>query len=221
MNALARSLVSASGVILVSGCALADVNIKPPESGLKTPIPGGKERHVIVTVPFTDAREIKHRCGVQKGGYGNETASAHCQKDPAQWIADFVANELRASGFTVLRSEDGARDTALKLEGVLLKFYVEPVVGFWATTVETDIGVRLVATSRTGLHAERRFFTKGEVTNVIWPQGIFNDSVEDGMRKMLAKIVEAVLELMNRYPDLGFEREREWLLVAGRMEGGR
>jgi hypothetical protein len=52
---------------------LEDVRLKPPTSGLKAPIPRGNQRQVIVTVPFADGRQITNRCGMQKGGYGNET----------------------------------------------------------------------------------------------------------------------------------------------------
>jgi len=206
-------------VVAFPGCALTDVRLKPPESGVKTPIPGGNERQVIVAVPFSDARQIKDRCGVQKGGYGNETAKALCVGDPAQWVATFLARELTASGFMVLPA-DGARDSALKVEGVLLKIFAEPVVGFWSTTVETDLEVKLMATSRTGLHAERTFFVKGELTSVIWPQGIFNDSLENGTRALLAKMVEAILELMKQYPELGF-RHSHAATVAWQPEQGR
>ena len=201
-----RSLVLLAVLVIASGCALVDVNLKAPESGLGKPIPGGNQRQVVVVIPFQDDRQNRTRCGVQKGGYGNETAVAVCQGDPAEWIASFLARELTASGFTVLRSADGARDTALRIEGVLLQIFAEPVVGFWSTTVETDMRVKLIATSRTGLQAERSFFSKGEVTNVIWPQGIFNDSVSNGTHDLLTKMVQAILELMSRYPELGFER---------------
>jgi hypothetical protein len=214
MTTLGTSIMAALFAVAVTGCALVDVNVKPPDSGLKAPIPGGNQRQVIVTLPFTDARDIKDRCGVQKGGYGNETAKALCQGDPAQWLADFLAKELQKSGFTVLRSPEGAKDSALKVDGVLMKIYVEPVVGFWSTTVESDFAVKLVATSKTGLEAERKFFAKGEITNVIWPQGIFNDSVEDGVRSLLTNMVNAILELMSRYPELGFERPDHPIVIG-------
>lgn len=205
----------------VYGCALVEVNVKPPEAGLEQPIPGGNQRQVIVTIPFRDGRQSTSPCGVQKGGWGNETAQAVCQGNPTQWIAEFLARELRASGFTVLPSEEGARATALKVEGVLLKIFVEPVVGFWSTTVESDLNVKLVATSKTGLQAERMFFAKGEKTSVIWPQGIFNDSVERGSRDLLTKMVEAILELMKRYPELGLERRDSRTLVSWTLQTER
>jgi len=73
--------------VLMSGCALTDVNVKPPESGLETPIPGGNARQIVVTVPFQDRRQNTSRCGVQKGGFGNETAVAVCVGNPAEWLA--------------------------------------------------------------------------------------------------------------------------------------
>jgi hypothetical protein len=204
-------------VVALPGCALTEVHIKPPESGLKAPIPGGNQRQVVVAIPFSDARQIKDRCGVQKGGYGNETATAVCQGDPARWIAELLAGELKASGFTVLAAEDGARDSALRLEGILLKIFAEPVVGFWSATVETDLSVKLVATSKTGLRAERTFFVKGEEQSVIWPQGIFNDSVANGSRDLLGKMVNAILELMKLHPELGLERTAPPSLLSRQM----
>jgi hypothetical protein len=84
-------------VTLLPGCALDDVRLKPPSSGLKTPIPGGNQRQVIVTAPFADARKITNRCGMQKGGYGNETANAFCKGEPGRWIAELLASELLSS----------------------------------------------------------------------------------------------------------------------------
>jgi hypothetical protein len=95
------------------------------------------------------------------------------------------------------------------------------VVGFWTTTVETDLNVRLVATSRAGLRAERTFFVKGELQSAIWSQGIFNDSLENGTRELLGKMVEAILELMKQYPELGFEHPRPSSLVSLQPEAGR
>ena len=200
---------------------MEEVRVKPPESGLRTPIPGGNQRQVIVVIPFQDARLNTSRCGVQKGGYGNEMAQAVCQGNPAEWIAILLALELKASGFTVLSSEEGARSTALRIEGVVLQVFVEPVVGFWSATVETDLSVRLVVTSKTGLQAERKFFSKGEETSVIWPQGIFNDSVAGGSRDLLSKMVNAIIELMNRYPELGFDQHNGWMRVGLVREPGR
>ena len=192
-------------VLLLSACSTTDVKLLPP-SGLTAPVPGGAQRQVIIAVPFADARQITNRCGMQRSGYGVETASAFCQGDPAQWIAALLADALRASGFSVLSSPEGARDSALKIEGVLLKLFAEPVIGPWLTAIETDLSVKLVVASRTGLRAERTFFVKGDRESIVWTQGTFNDSLERGTRELLGKMVEDILELMKRYPQLGFAR---------------
>jgi hypothetical protein len=193
-------------VLMLSGCSTTDVKLQRPASGLTTPIPGGAQRQVIIAMPFADARRITNRCGLQRNGYGDETARAYCEGDPAQWIATLLADELRASGFTVLASEEGARDSALKIDGVLLKIFAEPVIGPWLTAIETDLSVKLVATSRTGLRAERTFFVKGDRESIVWTEGTFNDSLKRGTGELLGKMVEEILELMKRYPQLGFAR---------------
>ena len=111
-----HSLITLTALILVSSvCALVNVKVKPPESGLESQIPEETRWQVIVTVPFQDGRQSKSRCGVQEGGFANEPSSAVCLVDLAEWIASSLTRELEASGFTVLRSEEGARDSAARI----------------------------------------------------------------------------------------------------------
>jgi hypothetical protein len=206
--------------MMLPGCSYRDVRLKPPTSGLKTPIPGGNERQVIVAAPFADARQITNRCGMWRSDLDIVISDAPCEGDPTQWIASLLASELTASGFTVLPAEGGARDSALKVEGILLKIFAEPVFELWTTAVETDMNVKLVATSRTGLRAERAFFVKGEGTAIIGVQRLYDNSLENGIRDLLAKMVGAILELMTQYPELGF-RHHQPAVVAWRLEQGR
>ena len=192
--------------LTLSGCATTDVKLKLPPTGLPTSIPGGNQKQIILTMPFTDARQVPTLCGVQKSGYGDETATVYCEDDPARWIARVLAAELEKSGFTVLSAEEGARDTAVRIEGALLKLFAEPVLGPWSTTIETDLSVRLVATSRNGLRTERTFFVKGGRESIVWTDKCFNESLARGTQDLLAKMVEAILELMKQYPELGFTR---------------
>lgn len=206
--------------VMLSGCATTDVKLRLPPTGLPTAIPGGNQRQIVLTTPFADARQVPTLCGVQKSGYGDETATVYCEDDPARWIAQVLAAELRKSGFTVLSANEGPRDTAVKIEGALLKVFAEPVLGPWSTTVETDLGVRLVATSRTGLRTERTFFVKGGRESVVWTEKCFNESLARGAQDLLAKMVEAILELMKQYPELGVARPAP-VGLAGWREAGR
>ena len=110
-----------------SGCALTDVRVKAPESGLKVPIPGNG-RQIILAVPFSDARQIKNHCGVPEERLRPGDRLGPVRGGPGAVDRD-VARELTASGFTVLPAEGGARESALKIDGALLKIFVEPVVG--------------------------------------------------------------------------------------------
>ena len=147
--------------LLSTACAFTDIRLTLPTKQLAQPIPGGKGRQVIVVVPFADQRQIRDRCGMQKNGYNMDTADAVCQSDPNAWIAKLLAEELRRSGFSVLEPGAEHRPGALRVEGSLLKIFVEPVIGFWAGSLEADLSVKLHATSETGLAAERTFFVKG------------------------------------------------------------
>jgi hypothetical protein len=189
---------------LSSACAFTDIDLTLPQGGLDESIPGGNGRQVIVESPFSDQRSIRNRCGMQKNGYNMDTASAICHEDPNAWIAGLLADALRRSGFTVLDGDAPRRPGALRLGGDLLKIYVEPVIGFWSGSLEADVSVRLRASSQTGLDAERTFFVKG------WRGGqmfsvtkAFNDSIDRATKVMLEEMVNAVIELMNQYPQLG------------------
>ena len=189
---------------LTSACAFTDVPLTLPTRGLDPTIPGGRGRQVIVVVPFSDARQIRQRCGMQKNGYNMDTADAICQSDPNAWFAQLLADELRASGFSVLDDEAEHRPTALRIEGSLIKIFVEPVIGFWSGSLEADLSVKLRATTQTGLEAERTFFVKG------WKGGaqvsssqVFQTALQRATEAILGEMVNAILELMDRYPQLG------------------
>jgi hypothetical protein len=190
--------------VLGSGCAFTEVPLTLPTSGLERTISGGNDRQIVVVIPFTDERMIRHRCGMKKNGYNMDTADAICQGDPNAWFATLLANELRASGFTVLTAGAEHRPGALQLEGSLLKIFVEPVIGFWVGSLEADLSVNLRASSDTGLAAERTFFVKG------WKGGQlaatsqpYHTALHRATQQILEEMVRAILELMDEYPQLG------------------
>ena len=189
---------------LSSGCAFTDVPLELPTHGLENTVSGGKGRQVIVVNPFKDERTIRDRCGMQKNGYNMDTANAICQSDPNTWIAKLLADELRASGFSVLDAEAVHRPSAIRIDGSLIKIFVEPVIGAWSGSLEADLSVRLSVTTATGLEAERSFFVKG------WKGGVlastaqpYHTALHRATQAMLDEMVRAILELMDRYPQLG------------------
>jgi hypothetical protein len=198
----------AAGALAAScaGCAFTDVPLDMPISGLATPHRGGNGRQVVVTLPFRDQRPQPQRCGMQKNGYNMDTARAVCRVEPTQWIAQVLADELRATGFTVVAPGESHRPGALLIDGTLLQLFVEPLAGAFSVSCEADVSVRLVATSETGLHAERVFYTKGLWKGFAGITGPFQTSLQRGSEGILDDMVRAILEIMDRYPQLGRTR---------------
>lgn len=187
---------------LLTGCAFNDVVVNPP-SGISANLSGGERRVIVVYIPFADDRQNRNRCGMQKNGYNMDTASAICSSDPAIWLANLLKEELKTAGFTVKTDEANNKTSALKIRGSLLKLFVEPVIGFTTVTLETDIHIKLLATSDNGLIAERSFFVKGSQSGLAATASNFQASVDNAVKKVIKDIVSDILTLMNRYPELG------------------
>jgi len=192
----------------VSACAFTNVPINLPTSGVSPNLSGGDGREVIMVIPFADERQIRERCGMQKNSFNQDTASAICSAPPAEWIANILASELKAAGFSVVMEGAISKSSAVRLQGSLLKIFVEPVIGFTTVSLETDIQVKLVATSKTGLVAERNFFVKGTKSGLAGTQSNFQNSVEDATRQIMKEVVAAIISLMNRYPQLGLNTDQ-------------
>ena len=187
------------------GCAFMNVPLTMPTAhDVPNTIPGGRGREIVVASPFADKRAIQDRCGMQKNGYNMDTADAKCLTDPSEWMAQYLAVELRAFGFSVLPPDAAHRPGAVRIDGTLLKLFVEPVIGWWTGSLETDLSVRLVATSETGLRAERTFFVKGVKKGVaVGTPDSFHESLNLAARSCAAEMVQALIELLDRYPQLG------------------
>ncbi len=116
--------------------------------------------------------------------------------------------------------EPGAetRPGALRLEGSLLKIFVEPVIGAWSGSLEADLSVKLRATSETGLEAERTFFVKGwkggQLASTMQP---YHTALHRATQQLLEEMVRAILELMDHYPQLG-QRHAPAFVLALRLE---
>jgi len=198
-----RALLVAAAAAATTACAFTDIPLTLPTKGLPETVPGGRGRQVVVVVPFADDRSIQ-RCGMQKNGYNMDTADAVCQSEPEAWIAQQLADELRASGFTVLAEGSPHRPGALEVEGSLIKVFVEPVLGAWTASLEADLSVELHASTETGLRASRTFFVKG------WKGGVaastmqpFHTALARAAHGIVEEMVRSIIELMDDYPELG------------------
>jgi len=189
---------------VLSGCAFTDVNLDMPISGLKIPVTGGKNREISVLIPFSDDRPSPKRCGMKKNGYNMDTADAICRTPPGAWLSMLLADELRAAGFNVTRNTNLVKKNTLVINGTVSKVFVEPVMGWWSGSLEADLEVSLVATTGTGLKAERKFFSKGIKKGILLATLTpYQTSLKRAADSLLENMVEAIFYLVNTYPQVG------------------
>ncbi len=164
------------------------VEIREP-SGLEIEAVG-KGREIQVKVPFDGGLET---CGMQKDSFLMDVGTVRCIDNPAVALADLLVSGLRKAGFKVATGDTPATPATVQIEGELLLLYSEPV---GKSGNETDVHVRLTARSLSGLDAERKFYEKGR-------GGDAQRSVNSAVRRVLQRMVDAIIELMDDYPMLG------------------
>lgn len=184
---------------LLSGCAFIDPRIAPTTRGDDQYSESvGNGRVLIVQTPFSDGRTIQDRCGMQKNGYGMDTASAICVANPTVWVAALFVDELRAAGFNVITEKESNLTSALKIQGILLKLFAEPT----HSVIETDVHIKLIVSESSGFVAKRSFFVKKSVINVWGTTNYFQTSIDNATRQIVKDMVSSIVNLLNRNPEL-------------------
>ncbi len=191
-------------VCTLTGCAFVDVDVHPPEHPHPPQAASttGKNREVIVVAPFGDGR-LDPRCGMQKNGYGSDTANVNCEIAPGRWLADAFAAELQNAGFKVLRADAAPGPDTIVVRGVVFKMFMEPVDSFFSRSVEADFGVKLEVSTASGLLADRSFYVKGEDESIASTEGVFQSAADSATRKISGRMALAFIELVDHYPQLG------------------
>ena len=151
---------------------------------------------------------LHHKVGEALALANAEHEQAHgvrlAAEDERALAAKLLADELRASGFRVLPADGAKEPNAVRVDGSLLKLFVEPVQGAFSGSLEADLSVKLRLTSGNGLDAERTFFVKGwkggQLVSTMQP---YHTALHRATQDLLAQMVGSIVELMNRYPELG------------------
>ncbi len=186
-----------------SGCALTNMILdRPAHAKVSTSMKIGQGREILLIHPFVNRRS-SDRCGMKKNGYNMDTASILCITPPEHWLVALLADELRVAGFQVIDNPTQVSPHTLRLDASLSQFFIEQKIGFFTVTPEADIELNVVASTLTGFQARRNFYLKGEEIAVFGTEENFRLAAEDATRQMLATVVRAVYELVQRYPELG------------------
>ena len=183
-----------------SACVTSNVTLQAPlRSSVSTDSHRGKGRTIVVANRFSDHRPHRAECGIRKNGYNAEVAKVLCDEPPDRSLAVLLAAELAASGFRVV-APARAEPTTLFVSGVLTQYFTEPKNNYFAGSIETDIGLRLIVESKAGFYASRRFFVKGEEATYFGGQPDLQASSERAVRQMLLATVGAIANLMDQQP---------------------
>lgn len=182
---------------LVSGCAFANVNVSLP-TGPTAGYSGGQGRALIIPT-FVDQREVKDRIGMQKNNFGMDTANALPDQSVETWLTARLGEELRSAGFQIV--SDGTNAKATKVQGYILKLFIEPVVQWMTVDVETDLSVRIRVTRPDGVEAERQYFVKGIDQGLASLAGSYTASLRKATDTLMKRIVADVINLLNRFPE--------------------
>lgn len=200
------SIVKPSLLLLValsgSGCAFTDVSLRAPEVSEVARKCTGTRPLITLVTPFEDNRPQKKRCGMKKNSYDMETADVFCGAEPSRYLAGLLAAELDKAGFDVQYKAASASSEGLHLEGQLLQFFVEPVIGAFTANPEADVYVKLSATSASGLKAERDFYVKWEETSLAATDDNIQIAADKATSGVVINMAHAVQELVERFPEL-------------------
>jgi hypothetical protein len=203
-------------------CALTDLTLNVPAPAQVTAgTKRGGGREIAVVPAFTDRRPQRHRCGMKKNGYNMDTANIFCATPPYVFLANLLRAELAAAGFRVVSDPRAVGGSTVVISGELQQFFVEPKIGAVTFSPETDIGLKLTATTGTGLYAERRFYVKGEEVSLAGTDGNLQLAYEAAIRQMMRATVDAITNLVDQFPPTpGAPAVTVSMRLGSTMDGG-
>jgi hypothetical protein len=140
---------------------------------------------------------------MQKNGYNMDTASVYCTVPPSEWLSQALEQGLVNAGFHVRTQKQAQSSSAVRINGAVLQFFVEPEVGAITFTPEADISLKLIVTSQSGLRAERVFYVKGVETSLVGTEENFQKATDASTTQAVTAMVGAIGSLLDRYPQLG------------------
>jgi hypothetical protein len=136
---------------------------------------------------------------MKKNGYNMDMASVYCER-PDRTLANLVATHLSLAGFKVLRDQRQAGPSTIVLSGTLEKVFLEPKLNFFSSHMETDVSLRLLATTASGLSAQRHFYVKGDEATFFGSTEDMQRSFDAGVRRLVIGVVGAVVNLAEQFP---------------------
>lgn len=198
MSLLLRAVI-ATGGLLLHGCAFAQVKVKLDPSATVASTEG-LQREVVV-FPSVDERENPRSCGARRNVYGADVGRVRCQMEPTQWLNEAVLRGLHHRSFKVVQLHSAKSGSPLHVSLGLRTLFIDEILEGDGVTMVADVEVHVTVRSNTGLLAERSFFVREREFSA--NESSYQDTLTLASRRMQNHILDAIVELADRYPALG------------------
>jgi uncharacterized lipoprotein YajG len=186
--------------LLLTACAAVDQTVKLPEDPVSDQGVGKSSAGVLIVSQVRDQREIKDYIGLKKTAFGIPTAKIYPDRNVAVWLRERLKAELRNAGFDIARHGEPASAT---VELALLRFFVEPVLGWDTEKFETDLAVRVKVTPPSGSRAEREYQTRGVAEGRAPSEKNYTPSLEQATAELMKQLVPDILDHAGRSSQAG------------------
>lgn len=189
----------ASYALALQGCAFAEVKVKLDPSATVASTEG-MQREVVV-FPSVDQRENPRHCGARRNANGADVGRVRCLIEPTQWLNEAVLNGLHRRNFKIVQLYNAKSAAPLQVNLTLKTLFIDEIHENDAVSMLADVEVHVVVRTTSGLLAERSFFVRERRATP--SESSYQDTLTLASRQMSRNIIDAIVELADRYPSLG------------------
>jgi len=133
--------------------------------------------------------------------YGADVGRVRCLMEPTQWLNEAILTGLDRRNFRVVTLTTAKSRSPIELHLALKTLFIDEVIEAEQLAMLADVEVHVLARANNGLLAERNFFVR-ERENAPNERS-YQETMLLASRQMSRVVVDAVVELANRYPSLG------------------
>ena len=156
-------------------------------------VTGGKNRVLIVPIAIDDRQDR------ELSGSGPGIDLYPDDQEIPIWFTQRLKGELKAGGFRVFERSTHGNTTSVSAH--IKVFFTEGITHIAAYSFETDISVLIFVKRSDGLEAKRNYYVKGTQYGESHSKGHYIRAQEKATDKLMTRIVQDLISLMDTYPE--------------------
>ena len=181
-----------AAVVLLPACAFIDNEIQLEYQEIASAQQDQSKKGTIFLSLFNDDRSDKSKVGVIRNTYGMVTASVLTKDDPAIWVSNSLAGNLKKVGYKVETVEKEFTPTKdqFYMYGNIIKIFSNPNMGFFTITVNGDVQA-FVKAKYNGRETQEMISGHSDTESLISTggdlhKGVLNEALLDFTQKVMA-----------------------------------